>query len=199
MTKTTKAKKSKVYVKVKTTSAMKKREAKSTKLYGEFVEGWDAQLASIFNTDSEEFKRMMAVINSARKAKLPHEGNHAHHIIPRSYYKKYGKEVDNSEKNLVVLTPAEHFIVHYYAWKCAKKVMKSSMAYAFRLMYALAGKSVSEQNVAVFAGAFSDAWCTKMKKKAADRSSDSPPVKDAELDFLGWLSLEDWARLLGTS
>ena len=157
------AKTKKVYIKVPKTKDKKAeaRAKKSISNYGEFVEGWENQLKAVFDTSSLEFTKMMTIIKNSKKMKLGHRGNHDHHIVPRSYYKKYNKPVDNSDKNLVTLTPVEHYIVHYYAWKCANKVMKTSMAYAFRMMYALAGKNVSEQNVTYFAKAYSDAWSEK--------------------------------------
>lgn len=163
------------------------RAAKSVLRYGDFVEGWENQLEAVFNVESEFFGRMMTIIESARKLNIAHsDGNHAHHIIPRSYFNKYNKEVDNSERNLVVLTPQQHFIVHYYAWKCAHKVMKTSMAYAFRMMYALAGKKVEETNAIVFSKAFNDMWNTKMKIKKESLIADytDAPRNDDNEKFL---------------
>lgn len=196
---TTSIKSTKKYIKIprqRTKPPEKKQEiraAKSVLRYGDFVEGWDNQLGAVFNTESEYFDRMMTIIDSARKLNIAHsDGNHAHHIIPRSYFNKYNKEVDNSERNLVVLTPQQHFIVHYYAWKCAHKVMKTSMAYAFRMMYALAGKKVEETNAIVFSKAFNDMWNTKMKIKKesliADYSTAAP--KNQEKFLINVLSAE---------
>ena len=158
-----KAKKDKVYIKVPKTKSKKleERAKKSVKNYGEFVEGWENQLKEIFDISSSEFAKMMAIINSAKALKLPHRGNHAHHIVPRSYYNKYNKEVDNSEQNLVNLTPQEHFIVHYYAWKSANKVMKTSMAYAFRMMFMMSEKYIDEKDISFYANAYAESWSDK--------------------------------------
>ena len=57
-----------------------------------------------------------------------------HHKFPRSFSKKEGEGVDNDEDNLVSLSLADHFRVHYYLWKSAKKGYRSMMAMAFTLM-----------------------------------------------------------------
>ena len=57
-----------------------------------------------------------------------------HHKFPRSFSKKDGAEIDNDEDNLVSLSLADHFRVHYYLWKCSKKGYRSMMAMAFTLM-----------------------------------------------------------------
>ena len=57
-----------------------------------------------------------------------------HHKFPRSFSKKDGAEIDNDEDNLVSLSLADHFRVHYYLWKSAKKGYRGMMAKAFVFM-----------------------------------------------------------------
>lgn len=57
-----------------------------------------------------------------------------HHKFPRSFSKKEGAEIDNDEDNLVSLSLADHFRVHYYLWKSAKKGYRGLMAKAFVFM-----------------------------------------------------------------
>ena len=57
-----------------------------------------------------------------------------HHKFPRSFSKKDGIDIDNDEDNLVSLSLADHFRVHYYLWKCAKKGYRGMMAKAFVFM-----------------------------------------------------------------
>ncbi len=99
----------------------------------------DEQLEDAFDTSSKYFKEMMKIISTSNKDKCP---LHKHHIVPRSWFTKNGYEVDNSDDNIAYITPYEHCMVHYYAWKCAKKIIKRSMAYAFRLMYNIAFKNI---------------------------------------------------------
>ena len=44
------------------------------------------------------------------------------------------EEVDNDKDNLISLSLADHFLVHYYYYKLAKKGYRQSMATAFTLM-----------------------------------------------------------------
>ena len=57
-----------------------------------------------------------------------------HHKFPRSFSKKDGVDVDNDDDNLVSLSLADHFRVHYYLWKCTLKGYRSMMARAFTFM-----------------------------------------------------------------
>ena len=59
-----------------------------------------------------------------------------HHKFPRSFSKKDGGggDIDNDKDNLVSLSLADHFRVHYYLWKCAKKGYRGMMAKAFVFM-----------------------------------------------------------------
>ena len=57
-----------------------------------------------------------------------------HHKFPRSFSKKDGAEIDNDDDNLVSLSLADHFRVHYYLWKCSKKGYRGMMAKAFVFM-----------------------------------------------------------------
>lgn len=45
-----------------------------------------------------------------------------------------GEPVDNDKDNLISLSLAEHFLVHYYYYLLARKGFRQSMATAFRLM-----------------------------------------------------------------
>ena len=57
-----------------------------------------------------------------------------HHKFPRSFSKKDGVDIDNDNDNLVSLSLADHFRVHYYLWKCTLKGYRSMMARAFTFM-----------------------------------------------------------------
>lgn len=78
---------------------------------------------------NQHFVAMMNVINKARL--FPPENGHKHHIIPRCWFKLYGLEVDNSDKNLVLLSKEDHAKVHKLAKLCVKDIrMICRMAYA---------------------------------------------------------------------
>lgn len=68
---------------------------------------------------NQHFVAMMNVINVAKHNK--HVKGHRHHIIPRSWFKWKGIEIDNSKDNLVILSAEEHLKVHKLAVLCAKE------------------------------------------------------------------------------
>lgn len=98
------------------------------------------QIEECFDTSSDFFAKMMSMLSSSKieKPALVHH----HHIVPRSYFQKKKIKIDNSEQNIAIITPYEHCIVHYYAWKCAKPLMRRSMASAFHFMVNTATKDI---------------------------------------------------------
>ena len=95
------------------------------------IHNWE----NYFDTSSEYWKKVEKIYeeNESFPKKVVKERN-LHHKFPRSFSKKDGVDVDNDEDNLVSLSLADHFRVHYYLWKCAKKGYRSMMAMAFTLM-----------------------------------------------------------------
>ena len=88
-----------------------------------------------FDISSEYWKKVEKIYeeNESFPKKVVKERN-LHHKFPRSFSKKDGAEIDNDDDNLVSISLADHFRVHYYLWKCAKKGYRSMMAMAFTLM-----------------------------------------------------------------
>ena len=88
-----------------------------------------------FDISSEYWKKVEKIYeeNESFPKKVVKDRN-LHHKFPRSFSKKDGVDIDNDEDNLVSLSLADHFRVHYYLWKSAKKGYRSMMAMAFTLM-----------------------------------------------------------------
>ena len=88
-----------------------------------------------FDTESEYWKKIQKIYeeNESFPKKVVKDRN-LHHKFPRSFSKKDGVGVDNDDDNLVSLSLADHFIVHYYLWKCSKKGYRGLMAKAFVFM-----------------------------------------------------------------
>ena len=88
-----------------------------------------------FDISSEYWKKAERIYeeNESFPKKVVKDRN-LHHKFPRSFSKKDGVDIDNDEDNLVSLSLADHFRVHYYLWKCAKKGYRSMMAKAFVFM-----------------------------------------------------------------
>lgn len=88
-----------------------------------------------FDISSEYWKKVEKIYeeNESFPKKVVKERN-LHHKFPRSFSKKDAADIDNDDDNLVSLSLADHFRVHYYLWKSAKKGYRSMMAMAFTLM-----------------------------------------------------------------
>lgn len=79
-----------------------------------------------FDVDSEFFIEYMKIIQeNYNRPRTRCEGRQLHHIIPRSFFKKIGKDVDNSKDNLISLSQAEHWLCHWLIYQCAKKGFRS--------------------------------------------------------------------------
>ena len=88
-----------------------------------------------FDISSEYWEKVEKIYeeNESFPKKVVKERN-LHHKFPRSFSKKDGAEIDNDDDNLVSISLADHFRVHYYLWKCAKKGYRGMMAKAFVFM-----------------------------------------------------------------
>ena len=89
----------------------------------------------VFDTDNPLWQKVLEIyeLNEKYPKKVVSKRN-LHHKFPRSFSKKLGEQVDNDKDNLVSLSLSDHFLVHYYYYKLAKKGFRQSMATAFILM-----------------------------------------------------------------
>ena len=89
----------------------------------------------VFDTDNELWQRVLDIFAKNEKYdKKIVKNRNLHHKFPRSFSKALGEEVDNDKDNLISLSLADHFLVHYYYYLLAKKGYRQSMSLAFRLM-----------------------------------------------------------------
>ena len=98
----------------------------------------------VFDTASEYWQRVLDIF--AANETYPQKktkGRELHHKFPRSFSKKLGEDVDNTEENLISLSPADHFRVHYYYYLLANKGYRQPMALAFQLMVRSPSKHIS--------------------------------------------------------
>lgn len=89
----------------------------------------------VFETDNEYWNRVLEIF--AKNEKYPKKrvsNRNLHHKFPRSFSKMLGEEVDNDSDNLISLSLADHFLVHYYYYLLAKKGFRQRMATAFTFM-----------------------------------------------------------------
>lgn len=74
--------------------------------------------------DNEYLLKYAQLVETRRAAGNRHTLTNKHHIVPRSWYKLMGKEVDNSRTNLITLTYREHVMAHYYLCLCTRDNLK---------------------------------------------------------------------------
>lgn len=105
-----------------------------------------------FDTESIYWKKVLTIYEASDcYPKIVAKERNLHHKFPRSFSKKLGEEVDNDKDNLVSLSLPDHFLVHYYYWKCAKKGYRGSMALAFRFMAKKAIKYATDSTIEMMA------------------------------------------------
>lgn len=89
----------------------------------------------VFDTDNEYWNRVLEIF--AKNEKYPKKrvsNRNLHHKFPRSFSKMLNEPVDNDSDNLISLSLADHFLVHYYYYLLAKKGYRQRMATAFTFM-----------------------------------------------------------------
>ena len=115
-----------------------------------------------FDISSEYWKKVEKIYEDSESfPKKVVKDRNLHHKFPRSFSKKDGVDIDNDEDNLVSLSLVDHFRVHYYLWKCAKKGYRGMMAKAFvfmrKKMVAYASDETIEQLAKDYENAMKDA------------------------------------------
>lgn len=89
----------------------------------------------VFETDNEYWNRVLEIFTKNEKYPKKRVSNrNLHHKFPRSFSKMLGEPVDNDSDNLISLSLADHFLVHYYYYLLAKKGFRQRMATAFTFM-----------------------------------------------------------------
>ena len=135
---------------------MTRKELKEKKLKEEkeFIEKEDIYTKACFDINSEYFEKMINILENAKSRPLIKEvGYELHHKIPRSFFKKT-KKIVIDKNNLYKLTYSEHFMVHYFAYKCATKLMKSSMSLAMIQMKRVCVKNTTEYDTELLSRIF---------------------------------------------
>ena len=120
-----------------------------------------------FDISSEYWKKVEKLYeeNESFPKKVVKDRN-LHHKFPRSFSKKDGVDIDNDEDNLVSLSLADHFRVHFYLWKCSKKGYRGMMAKAFVFMRKKAVVYATDETIEQLAKDYEEAM-----KEAAEQHS----------------------------
>ena len=130
-----------------------------------------------FDISSEYWKKVEKIYEESESfPKKVVKDRNLHHKFPRSFSKKDGVDVDNDGDNLVSLSLADHFRVHYYLWKCAKKGYRGMMAKAFVFMRKKMVVYASDETIEQIAKDYENAM-----KEAARASSEAKKGKCTDL------------------
>ena len=138
-----------------------------------------------FDISSEYWKKVEKIYeeNESFPKKVVKERN-LHHKFPRSFSKKDGVDIDNDEDNLVSISLADHFRVHFYLWKCSKKGYRGMMAKAFvfmrKKMVAYASDETIEQLAKDYEAAMMDAAEVKSRANKGKKRSEETRRKMSE-------------------
>lgn len=112
----------------------------------------------VFDTDNPLWQRVLDIFAKNEKYdKKVVKNRNLHHKFPRSFSKALGEEVDNDKDNLISLSLADHFLVHYYYYLLAKKGYRQSMALAFRLMARKGMKYITPETAEAMAKDYEEA------------------------------------------
>lgn len=114
--------------------------------------------STVFDTDNPLWQRVLEIFAANEKYdKKIVSGRNLHHKFPRSFSKKLGEPIDNDKDNLISLSLADHFLVHYYYYKLAKKGYRQSMATAFTFMAKKSIKYMSPDTAEMIAKDYEEA------------------------------------------
>ena len=136
------------------------------------IHNWE----NYFDISSEYWKKAERIYeeNESFPKKVVKDRN-LHHKFPRSFSKKDGVDIDNDEDNLVSISLADHFRVHYYLWKCAKKGYRGMMAKAFIFMRKKAVAYATDETIEQLAKDYEEAM-----KEAAEANKGKHPSEETK-------------------
>ena len=147
--------------------------------------------SQVFDTDSPYWQKVLDIFakNEKYEKKIVSNRN-LHHKYPRSFSKKLGQPIDNDKDNLISLSLADHFLVHYYYYLLAKKGFRQSMATAFTFMAKKGLKYVTPETAEMMAKDYEEAlpisqkvWTNeeraKMSKNMKEYYNTHPEYRDA--------------------
>lgn len=131
---------------------------------------WD----KYFDTTSEYWQKIQKIYEeNDHYPKVVVRGRNLHHKFMRSFSKLENTEIDNDKENLVSLDLADHYLVHYYLWKCTKTGFRNKTGLAFRFMNKSMQKYINDEIVELLAQEYKKALLDckpskETKKKIAE-------------------------------
>lgn len=135
-----------------------------------------------FDTETDYWKKIQKIYQENEEyPKVIVSGRNLHHKFMRSFSKKENEPVDNDSENLVSLDLADHYLVHYYLWKCTKKGWRTFTARAFTMMNKTAQKYITDETVELLAQEYKKALKDiKVSKETKRKLSEVKKNQSAE-------------------
>ena len=134
-----------------------------------------------FDISSEYWKKVEKIYEDSESfPKKVVKDRNLHHKFPRSFSKKDGIDIDNDDDNLVSLSLADHFRVHYYLWKCAMKGYRAMMAKAFVFMRKKAVVYATDETIEQLANDYEEATKEAAEANKGKKMSEETKKKIAE-------------------
>lgn len=131
----------------------------------------------VFDTESPYWQKVLDIFNKNEKYEKKVVSNrNLHHKFPRSFSKKLGEPVDNDKDNLISLSLADHFLVHYYYYLLAKKGYRQAMATAFIFMARKSIKYITPETAEAIAKDFDEAKCIADQASRKNMTGENNPM-----------------------
>jgi hypothetical protein len=112
----------------------------------------------VFETNNEYWNKVLKIFKENESYPKKRVSNrNLHHKFPRSFSKMLNEPVDNDKDNLISLSIADHFLVHYYYYLLAKKGYRQRMATAFTFMAKKAIKYITPETAEKMAADYEQA------------------------------------------
>ena len=112
----------------------------------------------VFETENPLWQRVLSIFEKNEKYdKKIVKNRNLHHKWPRSFSKMLGEKVDNDKDNLISLSLADHFLIHYYYYLLAKKGFRQRMATAFTFMAKKSLKYITPETAEAMAKDYAEA------------------------------------------
>ena len=118
----------------------------------------------VFDTTSPYWQKVLDIFAKNEKYEKKVVSNrNLHHKFPRSFSKKLGEPVDNDKDNLISLSVADHFLIHYYYYLLARTGFRQPMATAFTFMAKKGIKFINPTTAEAMAEDYAQAICIRDK------------------------------------
>lgn len=136
----------------------------------------------VFETENPLWQRVLSIFEKNEKyEKKVVKNRNLHHKWPRSFSKLLGENVDNDKDNLISLSLADHFLIHYYYYLLAKKGFRQRMAVAFTFMAKKSLKYITPETAESIAKDYAEAKTIADQVVSETNKGQIPWNKDRKL------------------